>query len=269
MSKFELYQVDAFTNEPFKGNPAGVCILNSPMSAELMQSIALEMNLSETAFLEKIKEGYSIRFFTPATEVKLCGHASLSSGHILYETGRVKPGERIMFRAKASDLQINKEEDWIKMNFPTYSVQKAEIPDILEKAVGFKPVEFYRSDEDRTIVLAATEEEIVGAQPNFDLINKHDIGRLVIVTAKSSSSDYDFVVRCFVPKVGINEDPVTGSANVVLAPFWNMKTGKTEFKSKQVSKRTGLLKIKLVGNRVEIMGQAVTMFKLDKMEKYF
>jgi PhzF family phenazine biosynthesis protein len=257
-----IYQVDAFTSEPFKGNPAGVCILSHEPSVEWMQNIAMEMNLSETAFVFPHKEVMKIRFYTPESEIHLCGHATLSSSHILYETGYVKRNDEIRFSSKAGELIIKKNGEWITMNFPAYPLEKMNIPLEFKDLMGIAPGELYRSGFGWTLALLNSEAEVIGLKPHFSQMRNSEFGDL-IVTAPSSDQGYDFCVRCFAPALGIDEDPVTGSAHCALVPFWHNKTGKTDFISHQVSKRGGVLKVSLKGDRVEISGQAKTIFKAE------
>jgi PhzF family phenazine biosynthesis protein len=260
--KNTIFQVDAFTSEAFKGNPAAVYITNDMPPAERMQNIAMEMNLSETAFVEPGEKDFKIRYFTPVSEVDLCGHATLSASHILYETGIVKPDKAIRFSSKAGELNISKKGSKIIMNFPVYSLRRIDIPSSFKESTGLEALELYQSDYDWKLVLVSSEEEVIKASPNPDAIRNAGLGEL-IVTAISSNSAYDFVVRCFVPDLGIGEDPVTGSAHCALAPFWNMKTGKNEFRSFQASSRTGSLDVRLLDGRVEIAGEAVTVMKAE------
>lgn len=255
-----VYQVDAFTSEPFKGNPAGVCILKKKMPDEWMQNIAAEMNLSETAFISGGKDEYRIRFFTPTSEIPLCGHATLSSAHIMFETGIVKKNKTITFSSKAGLLKIRYEDGRVIMNFPAYDLVAAEIPQDLCNYNVITPVEYYRTAHGWTFLLFRNEEEVLKLSPDFNALKNSEYGDM-IVTAPSSDSRYDFCVRCFAPALGIDEDPVTGSAHCALVPFWNRKTGKKEFTSHQVSKRGGILKVSLHGDRVEIAGEAVTILK--------
>jgi len=255
-----IYQVDAFTSEPFKGNPAGVCILEKEMPDEWMQKIAAELHVSETAFLSGGRDEFRIRFFTPESEVPLCGHATLSSAHIMFETGLVKRERVITFSSKAGILKTRYSDGWVIMNFPVYDLKQAQVPEDICNYIVIKPVEFYNTDQGWTFVLLRNEEEVVNLNPDFRAMKNSAYGDL-IVTAPSSDPRYDFCVRCFAPALGIDEDPVTGSAHCALVPFWHKKTGKTEFISHQVSNRGGVLKVSLLGNRVEIAGQAVTIFK--------
>jgi PhzF family phenazine biosynthesis protein len=257
-----IYQVDAFTNEPFKGNPAGVCILDHEPDSEWMQNIAMEMNLSETAFVFPGKDCRRIRYFTPEVEVPLCGHATLSASHIMYENNLVKEGEEASLLAKAGILKIRKSGSWITMNFPSYQINQRTVPVEFEKVVGVKPLEFYKCDNGLTLALVSEEKIIRELTPDFKAMKESEFGDLM-VTSLSSDKKYDFCLRFFAPALGIDEDPVTGSAHCALVPFWNMKTGKKDFISHQVSKREGILKVSLKGDRVEISGQSKTIFKAE------
>jgi PhzF family phenazine biosynthesis protein len=260
--KPKLYQVDAFTKEPFKGNPAGVMILTEELLPGFMQNIAMEMNLSETAFVIPSGNDFSIRYFTPVREVPLCGHASLASAHIIYESGLKKPGDSFIFKAQGGDLLLSKEVDKIVMNFPAYPLRKISLQADYQKAIGFTPVEVYSSNYDWMILIAVSEDEILNATPDFDLLIKNGLGHLMI-TAQSTKPDVDFVLRCFAPLAGINEDPVTGSAHCALTPLWSGRLTKTYLNSLQLSKRTGKLTTRLVNDRVEIKGSAVTVFEAE------
>ena len=257
-----IYQVDAFTSEPFKGNPAGVCILEKEMPVEWMQNIAAEMNLSETAFITEGADDYKIRFFTPAAEIPLCGHATLSSAHIMFETGVVHKNETIRFSSGAGILKIRWSDGWIVMNFPAYDLEKAQIPQDLSNYIVITPAEYYRTAHGWTFLLFRSEEEVLNLTPDFEALKNSPYGDM-IVTAPSSDPRYDFCVRCFAPALGIDEDPVTGSAHCALVPFWSKRTGRLEFTSHQVSKRGGILKVALRGDRVEIAGEAVTILRAE------
>ncbi|MCX2679913.1 PhzF family phenazine biosynthesis protein [Galbibacter sp. EGI 63066] len=256
-----IYQVDAFTEEVFKGNPAGVMIVDESVSSQWMQNMAKEMNLSETAFVIPKGEKFQIRYFTPTKEVPLCGHATLASSHIIYQNKLKKEDETIEFEARGGNLTITKEGDWIKMVFPKYPLNKIDIPtNGFKTIVGFQPLEVYTSKYNWVVAVAENELQIVNASPNFEQMKTSAFSHLM-VTAKSDSYPADFVVRCFVPGVGINEDPVTGSAHCALTPLWAEKLGKAEMDSLQLSKRTGKLKVKLADNKVEIKGKALTVFE--------
>ncbi len=261
MSKSKLiYQVDAFTDQPFKGNPAGICILEKEMPDEWMQNVAMEMNLSETAFVMKSNNEYLIRFFSPESEIPLCGHATLSSAHILFDEGFVSRNEKIVFKSKVGMLIISSSGSWITMNFPSYEAETIKIPDGIEKIIGIIPSELYHTAHGWVIALLSSEAQVRNLNPEFRLMKNSEFGDL-IVTAPSDDRNYDFCVRCFAPALGIDEDPVTGSAHCALVPFWNHRTGKKDFISHQVSKREGVLKVGLRDDRVEIAGQARTIIK--------
>jgi PhzF family phenazine biosynthesis protein len=257
-----IYQVDAFTSEPFKGNPAGICILDAELSVSRMQNIAMEMNLAETAFLLPVKNGYKVRFFTPLAEVPLCGHASLAASHILYETGMVNIHEKIRFSCRAGELIIKKHGNWITMNFPVYQLEKIGINPEFKRVTGVHPVELYRTDSGWILALLNNEEEVKNLKPDFSQMKNSKFGDL-IVTAESDDQKFDFCVRCFAPVLGIDEDPVTGSAQCALVPFWKMKTGRNDFVVHQISKRSGILKVSMKDERVEISGHAKTIFKAE------
>jgi PhzF family phenazine biosynthesis protein len=257
-----IYQVDAFTTRPFKGNPAGVCILDHEPDPVWMQNMAMEMNLSETAFVFPGVNCYGIRFFTPEAEMNLCGHATLSASHILYETGLVKLRDEIRFLSKAGELIIKKNAEWITMNFPAYPLKKMNPTPEFERVTGAVAQELYSAGFGWTLALMKNEKEVRALKPQFSLMKSSPFGDLM-VTAISEDPAFDFCVRCFAPAVGIDEDPVTGSAHCALTPFWSEKTGKIDFNSHQVSKREGILKVSLKGDRVEISGQAITIFRAE------
>lgn len=257
-----IFQVDAFTDEAFKGNPAGVMIVTEELSSEWMQHMAAEMNLSETAFVFPGEKEFQIRYFTPTIEVPLCGHATLASSHIIYELGLKSAHETIELKAKGADLTIKKENDWIAMDFPEYPIQKTDIHRDFKRLIGFEPIEMYSSIYDWVIAIAKNEDDILNAHPDFGLLTENGLGHLMI-TAESDSKQWDFVVRCFAPMGGINEDPVTGSAHCALTPLWSEKLGKSELNSLQLSKRTGRMKVKLNNSRVEIKGKALTIFEAN------
>jgi PhzF family phenazine biosynthesis protein len=255
-----IYQVDAFTSEPFKGNPAGVCIMKKEMPVTWMQNIAAELHVSETAFISGGTKEFNIRYFTPASEIPLCGHATLSSAHIMYETGIVGREKKIIFLSKAGKLVICTEGGWITMNFPAYQLEKIKIPDDIKKYIGIKPEELYRTGHGWSFAVLKNEKDVRNLKPDFRLMKNSVYGDL-IVTAPSADKKFDFCVRCFAPALGIDEDPVTGSAHCSLVPFWNSRTGRKKFVSHQVSERGGILKVALKGDRVEISGQARTIIK--------
>jgi PhzF family phenazine biosynthesis protein len=220
------------------------------------------MNLSETAFVIPVKTVSKIKFFTPETEVPLCGHATLSAAHIMYECGIADQRKKIVFSSKAGNLTARISKKWIILNFPVYSLESINIPSGIDKIIGIKPVELYRAGFGWTLALLKNEQEVRSLKPNFPVMKNSEFGDL-IVTAPSSDSGFDFCVRCFAPALGIDEDPVTGSAHCALVPFWHLKTGRNEFNSHQVSKRSGFLKVSLKDDRTEISGQAKTIFKAE------
>lgn len=257
----KLYQVDAFTDRLFSGNPAGVCLLEAEGDEKWMQQIAAEMNLAETAFLHKIENGFGLRWFTPKNEVDLCGHATLASAHILWETHLLDDREEARFRTKSGWLRANKQQDKIELDFPLEEADAAEMPDDLVKGLGVELIYVGRNRMDY-IVEVADEETVRNLCPNLELLKRIDT-RGVIVTSKSSTDAYDFVSRFFAPRVGINEDPVTGSAHCCLAPYWTKKLNKQVMKAYQASERGGFLELRVDGNRVFLSGRAITFFSAD------
>jgi len=257
MKSLPMYQVDAFSAVPFAGNPAGVCFLDHPRPDAWMQAVAMEMNLSETAFLLPENDGYRLRWFTPAAEVRLCGHATLASAHTLWETGRLQPDKMANFYTLSGLLTARKNGDWIELNFPARSLETVEVPG-LGQALGVHPTYIAKNIDDY-LVEVATEAEVRAINPDFAALKALPV-RGTVVTARSSSSEYDFVSRFFAPAVGVNEDPVTGSAHCCLTPYWAGKLGKTELSAYQASRRGGVLRVRLEGERVVLAGQAVTVF---------
>ncbi len=257
----KIYQVDAFTAAIFKGNPAGVCILSEPVEDEWMRLVAMEMNLSETAFLLPENEGWRLRWFTPKREVSLCGHATLASAHILWETGRLAPDSTARFNTKSGELTAAKHGDWITLNFPARDIFEHAFPEDLTGALGFSSPVFTGCNEERWLVELENENQVRGLQPDFALLAGLPV-RSVMVTARAAAP-YDFVSRYFAPSVGINEDPVTGSAHTYLTPYWAGKLGKEELFAYQASARGGELRLRLDGERVLIAGRAVTFFEGD------
>lgn len=261
--KTRIFQVDAFTDKPFRGNPAGVCLLEDPQSDSWMQDIAMEMNLSETAFLLKIKEGFSLRWFTPKTEVSLCGHATLASAHILWEEGILRLEEEAIFLTKSGKLVASNKDNGIEMDFPSMSVQDADAPNSLIGALKIKPsyIGRYLCSSGASYLIEVESEDVVkNMNPDFGKLRFED-AKAIIVTSISESSDYDFISRFFAPALGIDEDPVTGSAHCCLAPYWAPKLQKNELVGYQASKRSGVVHCRVSGNRVFLKGKAITIFK--------
>ena len=247
----KIYQIDAFTNQVFKGNPAAVVPLQEWLPTEIMQQIAAENNLAETAFFVQENDKYHIKWFTPTVEIELCGHATLASAFVIYNYLNYDKNE-IHFTCMVGDLLVTKNEDWITLNFPSIETQPAKAPEILAQAIGAHPLAFYDS-KTKFVALLEDEESIQNCQPDFNLIDQ--LQKNLIITAKGK--EVDFVSRFFAPQSGINEDPVTGSAHSVLIPFWSKKLNKTELTAMQLSQRTGYLKCRHLADRVEMSGQAV------------
>ena len=254
-----ITQVDAFTSVPFAGNPAAVCVLPAARDEAWMQNVAREMNLAETAFLVPRAEGYDLRWFTPAVEVDLCGHATLASAHVLWEDGLLKTGETARFHTRSGWLTAVQRGEWIEMDFPATGDAPEPTPLELADGLGAQLKYVGRSKFDYIVELES-EKTLRGLQPDFGLLRRLG-GRGVIVTARSSSRDYDFVSRFFAPAAGIDEDPVTGSAHACLGPFWSARLGKTEFVAYQASARGGVVRVRVNGERVLLGGQAVTVLR--------
>ena len=257
----QIYQVDAFTDTPFSGNPAAVCLLSEPRPAQWMQQVAAEMNLSETAFLWPLDDGYSLRWFTPTTEVDLCGHATLASAHILWQTGQLNPTETAVFQTKSGQLTAVLDGDWIEMNFPATPPETAELPAGLAEALGVDPIYTGRFGQ-KYLVVVDGEQIVRRLRPDFAAMREIE-ARAVCVTSRAETGGLDFVSRYFVPWIGIDEDPVTGSAHCCLAPYWSAQLGKEKLIAYQASGRGGLLHVQPSGDRVIIRGQAVTVLTGD------
>lgn len=260
-----IYQVDAFTDRPYAGNPAAVCLLAEERDELWMQAVANENNLSETAFLTPENDGYKLRWFTPKNEVKLCGHATLASAHILYEEKLLPLNRQARFFTLSGLLTASYDEDTglIELDFPASPVVPSKAPDGLIEALGVKPIFIGRSDDDYLIEVTS-EEEVKEAAPDFGRLVQVSC-RGVIVTALVAAKQYDFISRFFAPAVGINEDPVTGSAHCRLTPYWQAKLQKNKFIAYQASKRGGFLQLTAAGDRVRIGGKAVTVLKGELM----
>ncbi|MCS7463396.1 PhzF family phenazine biosynthesis protein [Paenibacillus doosanensis] len=257
-----IYTVDAFTSSPFSGNPAAVCVVQEfPPDDKWLRKVAAEMNLSETAFLCPMDQvgNYRLRWFTPAGEVDLCGHATLASAQVLWESGVAYRIEQLRFHTRSGLLTAKRVDGGIELNFPAEPVSPCEAPPQLAEAIGFEPRAVYKNRMDYLIELPS-EQAVREFRPDFRAL-KELPGRGLIVTSPADDPEVDFVSRCFFPALGIDEDPVTGSAHCALAPYWKEKLGKTQFKARQLSSRTGELKLRLSGERVLIQGQAVIIVK--------
>lgn len=257
----KIYQVDAFTTKPFSGNPAAVCILEKAADENWMRNIAAEMNLSETAFIYPVENGFNLRWFTPAVEVDLCGHATLATAHILWEKGILPKTSKADFHTRSGLLTAINKDDSIELNFPSTGPTKIEPPDDLLKALGCEAVYIGKSKFDYLVETDAAET-IRKITPDFSALKKFGV-RGVVVTAKHDDPDFDIISRFFAPGAGIDEDPVTGSAHCLLTPYWVGKLNKNPLKAYQASKRGGELIVTLDNDRVRLLGQAVTVMEID------
>jgi PhzF family phenazine biosynthesis protein len=249
--QLKIYQIDAFATKTFEGNPAMVCPLKSWLSDELMQQIAQENNLSETAFFVKKDELFYLRWFTPTSEVDMCGHATLASAYVLFESMEYE-GQEIAFFTKSGILKVWREESCYVMDFPIQAIESCDISEQIEKAFGVKSIATFASMD--YIVVFENEEDVVNAKPNLTLLKELEL-RGVCICAKSEK--YDFVTRFFAPKYGIDEDPVTGSAFTQLVSYWADEFGKDVLSAKQVSARGGEVHCVVKGDRVLLSGGAV------------
>jgi PhzF family phenazine biosynthesis protein len=250
-----LYQVDAFSNKIFGGNPAAICPLQSWLGDSVLQAIAEENNLSETAFFVPKGNRYHLRWFTPAYEVNLCGHATLAAAHILFtELGHSTP--EIVFYTRSGELKVTQSNAGLIMDFPALSFEACDPPEALLKGLSKTPREVFRGDD--YIVVFDSEEDVSNINPNFSFLSDLD-ARGVGITAKGK--DVDFVSRFFAPKYGINEDPVTGSFHCLLTPYWARRLNKSRLNARQVSRRGGELVCELIDNRVLLAGQCATYLK--------
>lgn len=271
-----IYQVDAFTAKPFAGNPAGVCFPEKPMDDQWMRNVAAEMNLAETAFLLKTTDGWNLRWFTPTVEVDLCGHATLAAAHVLAETGFLKSGDKAVFDTRSGRLTAGFLDGGIELDFPAKPAEPAAPPDgLLEALTGILPkaggpvtrTESFREDilyvgknQFDYLLEFKKDDAIRKLDPDFNRLKKVE-ARGIIVTAPSADPEFDFISRFFAPAVGINEDPVTGSAHCCLGPYWMKKLGKSGFRAYQASSRGGIIDLEVHGNRVHLRGKAVTVFE--------
>jgi PhzF family phenazine biosynthesis protein len=253
-----IVQVDAFTVHPFSGNPAAVCVLPAPREDAWLAQVAMEMNLSETSFLIPNGDGYNLRWFTPSIEVDLCGHATLGAAHVLWSEGHLKPGETARFQTKSGLLTCERRGDWIEMDFPAKFSQPAEPPAQLAEALG-AALKYVGRNQFDYLVEVADEATLRSLKPKHHLLRELPV-RGVIATARGTG-DFDFVSRFFAPGAGIDEDPVTGSAHCALAPYWAGLLGKAEMTGYQASKRGGVVKVRLQGDRVLLLGQAVIVMR--------
>jgi PhzF family phenazine biosynthesis protein len=259
---FRITQVDAFTNRPFAGNPAAVCLLPSPAEPAWMQSVAREMNLAETAFLipRRGDDGYDLRWFTPAVEVALCGHATLASAHVLWEDGHLHTGVQARFFTKSGLLTADRRGDWIELDFPNTPVTAAAAPAGLVDALHVQPVFVGRSKFD-VFVEVENEGTVRDLAPDLAALARLEARGVIVTSRAAKNASYDFVSRFFAPQSGVPEDPVTGSAHCALTPYWSAKLGKHELSGYQASERGGMVRVRLEGDRVHLSGQAVTVLR--------
>ncbi|MCP4662099.1 MAG: PhzF family phenazine biosynthesis protein [bacterium] len=257
-----IIQVDAFTHQPFAGNPAAVCVLAQPVEERWMQLVAREMNLSETAFLTRRDDGgFDLRWFTPRVEVELCGHATLASAHVLWEDGHLQPGEPARFFTRSGVLTATRRDDWIELDFPSRPPEPVTMPAELSPALGVE-LQWVGKDQEDYLLEVDSEATVRGLQPDFTRLESLS-SRGFIVTSRADSPEFDFVSRFFAPAVGIPEDPVTGSAHCCLAPFWAERLGKSDLTGFQASERGGIVRVRPQGERVLIFGQAVTVLRAE------
>jgi PhzF family phenazine biosynthesis protein len=254
-----ITQVDAFTDKPFAGNPAAVCLLPAPRDESWMQSVAREMNLSETAFLVRQADGYALRWFTPSVEVALCGHATLASAHVLWEDGHLTPGQQARFHTKSGLLTGDRAGEWIELDFPAKREEPAPAPDGLAAALGVAP-KYVGKNQFDYLVEVDGEATVRRLAPDHTALAALPV-RGVIVTSRADSAGYDFVSRFFAPGSGVPEDPVTGSAHCALGPYWQARLGKSDLVAYQASPRGGVVRVRVVGERVKLGGKAVTVLR--------
>ena len=255
--KVPIIQVDAFTDTPFSGNPAAVCILPEHRDKRWMQEVAREVNLSETAFLHPRDDGFDLLWFTPSAEVDLCGHATLASAHALWEMGHLEPHEQARFHTRSGLLTAQRKGTWIELDFPAEPPEPVPAPPGLAEALG-ATVRYVGKNRFDYLVEVDSEDTVRSMRPDLQTLETIP-SRGFIVTSVAASPEHDFVSRFFAPSVGINEDPVTGSAHCCLGPFWGDRLGKSEMVGYQASERGGLVRVRLRGERVRLSGQAVTV----------
>src|SRR6266513_2114730 len=248
-----ITQVDAFTSKPFSGNPAAVCMLPKPAEPAWMLNVAREMNLAETAFLVKQRDGYDLRWFTPSVEVDLCGHATLASAHVLWEDGHLKPDAQARFHTKSGLLTADRRDAWIELDFPATPAAAAPPPAGLSDAIGATAQFVGRSKFDYLVELES-EDVVRRLDPDMGAIARIDARGVIVTSRTDGIHQYDFVSRFFAPRAGVPEDPVTGSAHCALAPYWSGKLGKKELVAYQASARGGELRLRLAGDRVRLGG---------------
>lgn len=258
-----LFQVDAFTDRPFGGNPAAICALPEERPAAWMQRVAQEMNLSETAFVYPDDEGYRLRWFTPTVEVDLCGHATLATSHILWSEGYLAPDQTALFHTRSGPLTARRQRDWIELNFPTAKLQDMAVSSGLAAALGAEPQRVMATDLGY-LVEVASAEVVRQLKPNMAALQALAVSGVIVTSL--GEPPYDFVSRFFAPNLGIPEDPVTGSAHCSLSPYWRSRLGQSTFLAYQASERGGVVKVQDDGDRVRLSGQAVTVLRGELLD---
>ena len=253
----KIFQVDAFTDKPFRGNPAAVCLLPRPHEDTWMQNVAREMNLSETAFLLKQGDGFNLRWFTPTVEVELCGHATLASAHILWEVGLLASQQPARFHTLSGLLLAERRGEEIEMDFPATPDEPTDPQPGLIEALRVEPKYVGKSRYDY-LVEVESEERVRNLSPDFSKLRALSV-RGIMVTSVAASSEYDFVSRFFAPGVGVDEDPVTGSAHCCLGPYWSKQLNKNELVAYQASERGGMVRVRVMDERVRLAGRAITV----------
>jgi predicted PhzF superfamily epimerase YddE/YHI9 len=253
----KIYQVDAFTTEKFKGNPAVVCLLDRPADDHWMQSIAAEMNLSETAFVFPIPDGFSLRWFTPTIEVDLCGHATLATAHVLFETGVLPANRQARFHTLSGVLTVDLQDNMLLMRFPAEPPKEMPVLPIVSRIFGVTPVYTGQNRFDM-LIHVRDADTVTDFVPDFYELSQIPV-RGIILTSKSEDPQFDFISRFFAPRVGVNEDSVTGSAHCCLGPYWSKILGKTELRAYQASARGGEVRVQVLPTAVNLGGYAVTV----------
>jgi PhzF family phenazine biosynthesis protein len=260
MTGVPIWQVDAFTDRPFAGNPAAVCLLEEERAAAWMQSVAAEMNLSETAFVRRLADGFELRWFTPAMEVDLCGHATLAAAHALWMAGAIRAPEPIRFHTLSGVLTALRDGEWIRLDFPATPAEACSPPGDLLETLGVEPTFVGKTNSGTFLLVVALAGSVRSLRPDFRALKQLAV-RSVMVTAASDDPRFDFISRYFAPSAGIDEDPVTGSAHCCLGPFWGKGLGKTEMVAFQASARGGVVHVQMRGDRVILGGRAVLVWK--------
>ena len=261
--KQSVVQVDAFASRPFRGNPAAVCISKAPMAEGLMQQIATEMNLSETAFLHPLKEegNFNLRWFTPTTEIDLCGHATLASAHVLWTEGHLENGITARFQTKSGELLASHQGKLIQMDFPVQPMHDTLVSPKLVAAMNHADIVHGARNKTNYLVELRSHRAVANLTPDFEKLKKLNCQGVIVTSI--GDAPYDFVSRYFLPALGIPEDPVTGASHCALAPYWQAKLGKDKMVAYQASARGGVLQVECTPERIYISGQAVTVMRGD------